>query len=38
MSGHHQQEGLKLSRTVRRVAPDGEQTSGSIEVDCLMTK
>ena len=31
-------EGLKLSRTVRRVAPGGEQTSSSIEVDCLMTK
>ena len=31
-------EGLKLSRTIRRVAPGGEQTSGSIEVDCLMTK
>jgi hypothetical protein len=31
-------EGLKLSRTVRRQSPAGDQTAGSIEVDCLMTK
>ena len=31
-------EGLKLRRTVRRQSPAGDQTSGSIEVDCLMTK
>src|SRR6202521_2423460 len=31
-------EGLKLSRTVRRQAPSGDNSSASIEVDCLMTK